>query len=416
LATGDPIAAEKRTVKGKDIIVGVTGGIAAYKAAELVRLLVREEARVRVAMTDHATSFVSPLTFEALSGNRVIRRMFGEGAGAMDHIAWGQDSDLIIIAPATADFIAKMASGIGDDFLSTMILAATAGILVCPAMNTRMYENPATQDNLALLRRRGIRVMEPAAGQLACRYEGPGRLPEPPEIVEEARHALSNQDLAGLRILVTAGPTHEPMDPVRYITNRSTGKMGYALARVGRIRGASVILVSGPTSLGVPRGVELEPVTTAGEMRQVVLKHFPDCDIVVMAAAVSDYRPHSTESRKMKKGRETLTLELDRNPDILAELGQSREGKRCVLVGFAAETEQLVAHAGKKLKDKNLDMIVANDVLREDAGFAVDTNEVKVLFRDGQVENLPLMGKEDVADLVLDRAKTLWNRHTVDGK
>jgi phosphopantothenoylcysteine decarboxylase / phosphopantothenate---cysteine ligase len=416
LATGDPIAAEKRTVKGKDIIVGVTGGIAAYKAAELVRLLVREEARVRVAMTDHATSFVSPLTFEALSGNRVIRRMFGEGAGAMDHIAWGQDSDLIIIAPATADFIAKMASGIGDDFLSTMILAATAGILVCPAMNTRMYENPATQDNLALLRRRGIRVMEPAAGQLACRYEGPGRLPEPPEIVEEARHALSNQDLAGLRILVTAGPTHEPMDPVRYITNRSTGKMGYALARVGRIRGASVILVSGPTSLGVPRGVELEPVSTAGEMRQAVLKHFPDCDILVMAAAVSDYRPHSTESQKMKKGRQTLTLELDRNPDILAELGQSGEGKRCVLVGFAAETEQLLAHAGKKLQDKNLDMIVANDVSREDAGFAVDTNEVKILFRDGQVENLPLMGKEDVADLVLDRAKTLWNRHAADGK
>jgi phosphopantothenoylcysteine decarboxylase/phosphopantothenate--cysteine ligase len=416
LARGDPIVAEKGTVKGKDIIVGVTGGIAAYKAAELVRLLVREEARVRVAMTAHARRFVSPLTFEALSGNRVIRRMFGEGAGAMDHIAWGQDPELIIIAPATANFIAKMAFGIGDDFLSTMILAATAEILVCPAMNTRMYENPATQDNLALLRRRGIHVMEPGAGQLACRYEGPGRLPEPSEIVEEARYTLSKQDLAGLRILVTAGPTHEPMDPVRYIGNRSTGKMGYALARVGRVRGASVILVSGPTSLGVPRGVELEPVTTAGEMRQVVLKHFPDCDIVVMAAAVSDYRPHSTESRKMKKGRETLTLELDRNPDILAELGQSREGKRCVLVGFAAETEQLVAHAGKKLKDKNLDMIVANDVLREDAGFAVDTNEVKVLFRDGQVENLPLMGKEDVADLVLDRAKTLWNRHTVDGK
>ena len=416
LAAGDPISAEKGAMKGKDIIVGVTGGIAAYKAAELVRLLVREEAQVRVAMTAHAANFVSPLTFEALSGNRVIRRMFDEGAGAMDHIAWGQDSDLIIIAPATANFIAKMASGIGDDFLSTMILAATAGILVCPAMNTRMYENSATQDNLALLRRRGIRVMEPGSGQLACRYEGPGRLPEPPEIVEEARHVLAKQDLAGLRILVTAGPTHEPMDPVRYISNRLTGKMGYALARVGRIRGASVRLVSGPTFLDVPRGVELEPVSTAGEMRQAVLRHFPDCDIVVMAAAVSDYRPHSTEDQKMKKGPETLTLELDRNPDILAELGQSRKGKSCVLVGFAAETEQLLAHAGKKLQEKNLDMIVANDVSREDAGFAVDTNEVKILFRDGQVEHLPLMGKEDVAGLVLDWAKTLWNRHAAGEK
>jgi phosphopantothenoylcysteine decarboxylase/phosphopantothenate--cysteine ligase len=416
MATGDPIVAEKGIMKGKDIIVGVTGGIAAYKAAELVRLLVREEARVRVAMTDHATNFVSPLTFEALSGNRVIRRMFDEDAGAMDHIAWGQDSDLIIIAPATANFIAKMASGIGDDFLSTMMLAATTGILICPAMNTRMYENSATQDNLALLRRRGIRVMEPAAGQLACRYEGPGRLPEPPEIVEEARHVLAEQDLAGLHILVTAGPTHEPMDPVRYISNRSTGKMGYALARVGRIRGASVRLVSGPTSLDVPRGVELEPVSSAEEMRQAVLKHFPECDIVVMAAAVSDYRPHSTEGQKIKKGRETLTLELDRNPDILTELGQSRRGKSCVLVGFAAETEQLLAHAGKKLQEKNLDMIVANDVSRDDAGFAVDTNEVKILFRDGQVENLPLMAKEDVANLVLDWAKTLWNRHATGEK
>jgi phosphopantothenoylcysteine decarboxylase / phosphopantothenate---cysteine ligase len=404
----EPVCTGKDVMKGKDVIVGVTGGIAAYKAAELVRLLVREEARVRVGMTSNATAFVSPLTFEALSGSRVIWRMFGDGAGAMDHIRWGKDSDLIIVAPATANFIAKMAHGIGDDFLSTMILAATAPILVCPAMNTRMYENPATQDNLLLLQKRGMGVMEPGAGQLACRDEGPGRLPEPAEIVEEARFSLSNHDLAGLRILVTAGATHEPMDPVRYITNRSTGKMGYALARAGRTRGASVRLVSGPTCLAVPRGVALEQVTTAAEMRQAVLKHFADSDIVVMAAAVSDYRPHSTADQKMKKDRERLTVELDRNPDILAELGQTRKGKNCVLVGFAAETDQLLAHAEKKLGDKNLDMIVANDVSREDAGFAVDTNEVKILFRNGQMESSALMEKREVADLVLDRARTLW--------
>ncbi len=403
-------------MKGKQIVVGVSGGIAAYKAAELVRLLVREEAVVRVAMTANATRFIAPLTFAALSGNRVISRMFDEGTGAIDHVTWGQDADLIILAPATANVVAKVAHGIADDFLSTMTLAATARILVCPSMNTRMYENPATQENVSLLQRRGIVVMEPGAGELACRDEGPGRLPEPSEIVEEARWILSDQDLAGLQVLVTAGATHEPMDPVRYITNRSTGKMGYAIAQAARIRGASVKLVSGPTSLAVPRGVDLESVTTALEMRQAVLKHFAGSDIVVMAAAVSDYRPHSTEGQKIKKGPETLAMELDRNPDILAELGQSREEKHCVLVGFAAETDDLLANAEKKLKDKNLDMIVANDVSREDAGFAVDTNEVKILFRDGKVETPPLMKKQEVADLVLDRAKTLWEARPRHGK
>lgn len=403
-------------MKGKQIVVGVSGGIAAYKAAELVRLLVREETVVRVAMTANATKFISPLTFAALSGHRVISRMFDEQAGAIDHVTWGQDSDLIIIAPATANIVAKMAHGIADDFLSTMILAATARIMVCPSMNTRMYENPATRENLGVLQKRGIFVMEPGAGQLACRDEGPGRLPEPADIVEEARNILSKQDLAGLQILVTAGATHEPMDPVRYITNRSTGKMGYAIARAARSRGAAVKLVSGPTSIPVPRGVEVEPVTTAMEMREAVLKHFVGSDLVVMAAAVSDYRPRSVEGRKMKKGSETLAVELVRNPDILAELGQSREEKHCVLVGFAAETDHLVANAEKKLKDKNLDMIVANDVSRDDAGFAVDTNEVKILFRDGKVENPPLMRKEAVADLVLDRAKRLWEDHPGYGK
>ena len=403
-------------MKGKRIVIGVSGGIAAYKAAELVRLLVREEALVQVAMTANAARFVSPLTFGALSGNRVVSHMFDEAAGAMDHISWGQDSDLIIIAPATANVIAKIAHGIADDFLTTMTLAATARILVCPAMNTRMYENQATQENLAVLQRRGIFVMEPGAGQLACRDEGPGRLPEPAEIVDEARWIVSKQDLAGLQVLVTAGATHEPMDPVRYISNRSTGKMGYAVARMARTRGASVKLVTGPTSLPVPRGVEAERVTTAVEMREAVVKHFAASDIVVMAAAVSDYRPHATKDQKIKKGPEIQTLELVKNPDILAELGTLKGKRNCVLVGFAAETEDLLANAEKKLRDKNLDMIVANDVSREDAGFAVDTNEVKILFRDGKVESPPLMKKEEVADLVLDQAKTLREGRSGHGK
>ncbi|RLB14895.1 MAG: bifunctional phosphopantothenoylcysteine decarboxylase/phosphopantothenate--cysteine ligase CoaBC [Deltaproteobacteria bacterium] len=403
-------------MKGKRIVIGVSGGIAAYKAAELVRLLVREEALVQVAMTANAARFVSPLTFGALSGNRVVSHMFDEAAGAMDHISWGQDSDLIIIAPATANVIAKIAHGIADDFLTTMTLAATARILVCPAMNTRMYENQATQENLAVLQRRGIFVMEPGAGQLACREEGPGRLPEPAEIVDEARWIVSKQDLAGLQVLVTAGATHEPMDPVRYISNRSTGKMGYAVATMARTRGASVKLVTGPTSLPVPRGVEAERVTTAVEMREAVVKHFAASDIVVMAAAVSDYRPHATKDQKIKKGPEIQTLELVKNPDILAELGTLKGKRNCVLVGFAAETEDLLANAEKKLRDKNLDMIVANDVSREDAGFAVDTNEVKILFRDGKVESPPLMKKEEVADLVLDQAKTLREGRSGHGK
>lgn len=402
-------------MNGKRIVVGVSGGIAAYKAAELVRLLVREEALVQVAMTANATRFVSPLTFEALSGTRVIAEMFGRGAGAMDHISWGQDSDLVVIAPATANVLAKMAHGIADDFLTTMVLAATAKILACPAMNTRMYEHPATRENIAILQKRGVVVMEPGAGQLACRDEGPGRLPEPPHIVEEAKWMLSRRDLEGLKVLVTAGATHEPMDPVRYITNRSTGKMGYAVAKQARIRGAAVRLVSGPTSLPVPRGVEVDKVTTAMEMREAVLRHVSGTDIVVMAAAVSDYRPHAVEKQKIKKGPETVAVELDRNPDILAELG-SRKDKNRVLVGFAAETDQLLANAEKKLRDKNLDMIVANDVSREDAGFAVDTNEVKILLRDGKIETPPLMKKEEVADLVLDWARSLREDSTGHGK
>lgn len=394
-------------MKDIDIVVGVTGGIAAYKAAELVRLLVKEEARVRVAMTENAARFVTPLTFEALCGNRVIRRMFDWRGEAMDHITWGQEADLIIIAPATADFIAKMAHGIADDFLSTMILAATARVLICPAMNTRMYLNPATAQNLSRLKSLGVSVMAPGEGELACRTEGPGRLPEPAEILEEAKKTLSDQDFGGLRVLVTAGATQEPLDPVRYLTNRSSGKMGYALAAAAGRRGASVTLVSAPTCLSPPPGVHVESVTTAEEMRRAVLDHASRCDVVIMAAAVSDYRPPRTAEQKIKKGPDSLTLELIKNPDILAELGRTRNENSPVLVGFAAETEQLLAHAQGKLEKKNLDMVVANDVSRSDAGFAADTNEVKMIYRDGKVESTPLMSKQDVANVILDRIKTL---------
>lgn len=397
-------------MRDKKIIVGVTGGIAAYKSAELVRLLVRAGAQTKVAMTKNATKFVTPLTFESLSGNRVIWEMFEQETSGMEHIRWGQDTDLIIIAPATANFISKMAHGIGDDFLSTMILAATAKILVCPSMNSQMFFNPAVQNSIRLLKERGFMVMEPGEGELACKTEGPGRLPEPEDIVEQARILLSQKDLSGLKILVTAGATVEPIDPVRYITNRSSGKMGYALARAARRRGADVILVSGPTSQVPPVDVTLCRVKTTEEMKKAVFEHYPACDVVIKAAAVSDYRPRERVDQKIKKGDGIQSIELVQNPDILAELGDARRDSRCLLVGFAAETEDLMANAIQKLRQKNLDMIVANDVSREDAGFESDTNLVKIIYRDGHIEDLPLMMKGEVADHVLDRIKELWNK------
>jgi phosphopantothenoylcysteine decarboxylase/phosphopantothenate--cysteine ligase len=397
-------------VRDRKIIVGVTGGIAAYKAAELVRLLAKEGAVTRVAMTHHATKFITPLTFETLSGNRVIADMWGSETHPLDHVTWGQDSDLIIIAPATANFIGKMAHGIGDDFLSTLVIAATARVLVCPSMNDQMYLSPAVQENLRILKARGCAILEPGSGELACRTEGPGRLPEPEDIVEEARMLLSKQDLAGLRILVTAGATLEPLDPVRYMSNRSSGKMGYALARAARMRGAKVSLVSGPTALKPPRDVALSRVKTAEEMRRTVLAECRQYDVIIKAAAVLDWRPRETAEHKIKKGRGVQTLELVENPDILAELGCGRGNRRCLLVGFAAETQDLIANAQEKLKKKNLDLIVVNDVSREDAGFEVDTNAVKIVYRDGHMEELPLMAKEEVADQLLDRIKILWEK------
>ena len=394
-------------MKGKKVLVGVTGGIAAYKAVELVRLLIKADLRVEVAMTRSATRFVTPLTFETLSGNKVITSMFDREDMSMDHIRCGQDADLIIIAPATANIIGKIAHGIGDDFLSTCMLAATAKTLICPAMNDHMFLNPAVQDNLELLQKRGFSVMPPGSGELACGSDGPGRLPDPADILEQALILLSEQDLEGYKILVTAGPTTEYMDPVRFITNRSSGKMGYALARAALRRGAEVVLISGPTDIKSPPGAVFCPVKTAEDMRRAVFEHRNGCHMIIKAAAVSDYRPKETADQKVKKGTESLSLDMVKNPDILALLGETKKDHPCILVGFAAETEDLVKNARKKINAKNLDMIVANDVSRKDAGFQTDTNAVKIIYADGRVEDSPLMGKIDVAHLILDRAKAL---------
>jgi phosphopantothenoylcysteine decarboxylase/phosphopantothenate--cysteine ligase len=396
------------SLKGKNVVVGVTGGIAAYKVAELVRILVKADINTRVAMTSNATRFVTPLTFEALSGNRVVCEMFDHGTDAFDHITWGQDTDLIIIAPATANFIAKMTQGIADDFLSTMVIASTAKILLCPSMNSVMFLNPAVQQNLGILKERGIAVMAPGEGELACKAEGLGRLPEPAEIAEDAQVLLSEQDLSGLRLLVTAGPTIEPLDPVRYFTNRSSGKMGYAIARAARFRGATVTLVSGPTNLDVPPGVAFYSIKTTEEMRQAVLSQSKGCDVIIKAAAPLDYRPAMVADHKIKKVEDVESIEMVRTPDILRELGNLKEDSRCLLVGFAAETEDLLSNATEKLRQKNLDMIIANDVSRDDAGFESDTNLIKIIHKNGHREDLPLLTKEEVADQLLDRVRALW--------
>jgi phosphopantothenoylcysteine decarboxylase/phosphopantothenate--cysteine ligase len=380
-----------------------------------VRLLVREDVSTSVAMTANATRFVTPLTFEALSGNRVIWDMWGIKGSTMDHISWGQTADMIIIAPATANMVAKLTHGLADDFLSTTVLAATAKVLICPAMNTQMYAKTVVQENLSVLVQRGYDVMCPGQGQLACGAEGMGRLPEPSEILERAAYLLAPKDLSGMRILVTAGPTLEPIDPVRYITNRSSGKMGYALAGRASMRGAEVTLVSGPTHLKPPYGVRFLPVKTAEEMRDKVVGSRDGWDVAIKAAAVADYRPAETASEKIKKTAAELTLKLVRNPDILEELGASRGEKACILVGFAAETADLLSNARQKLAAKHVDMIVANDVTRSDAGFDVDTNLVKIIDRQGGIEDLPLMSKDDVADRILDRIKDLWGRRGEPG-
>jgi phosphopantothenoylcysteine decarboxylase/phosphopantothenate--cysteine ligase len=384
----------------KKILLGVSGGIAAYKAAELARRLVSLGAGVKVVMTAAAREFVGPLTFQALTGEKVGTELFGPEAAPLEHISLGQDPDALVLAPATANLLGKMAAGIGDDLLTTVLLAATKPILVCPAMNCEMWKHPAVQENVARLRARGLTILEPGAGELACGAVGPGRLPEPEVIIESLARLISPQDLAGYRVLVTAGPTHEDLDPVRFLTNRSSGKQGYALARAAWRRGAEVILVAGPTVLPDPYGVTVVQVRSAMEMLNQVWERFPEADALLMAAAVGDYRAESLAAQKMKRGPQALKVSLIQNPDILKEVAVLKN--RQVVVGFAAETHDLAVEAQRKLKAKNLDLIVANDVNRPDAGFAVDTNEVTLISREGEVEHLPLLSKEEVAQRLLD--------------
>lgn len=396
-------------LSGKSIVLGVTGGIAAYKAAEIVRLLVKDGALVRVLMTRNAQEFITPLTLQTLSGNPVSTETFSlTQESEIGHIRLADSADLILIAPATANVIAKLAHGQADDLLTTVLLATTAPVLIAPAMNVHMYAHPIVQENMRKLAGLGYSFIEPAEGFLACGYEGKGRLADPEDIVEEVRAALTKKDMRGENVIVTAGPNAEPIDPVRFITNRSTGKMGYAMARVAWRRGAAVTLVSGPTAFTPPRGVRFCAVRTAREMQQAVLEHYPQATMVVSAAAVADYRPAHVAPQKLKKGDGGFTIELTRNPDILAEL--SRQKGNRILVGFATETEEVLQNAARKLRGKNLDMIVANDVTQEGAGFAHDTNIVTLIDRSEKVETLPLMSKDEVAHTVYDRLLALKNR------
>jgi len=392
------------------VALGVSGGIAAYKAAEIVRLLQDRGIRVQVIMTQAAQEFVRPLTFAALSGEKVITDMFSARTeqpnidSAVEHIAIAQSIDALLVAPATADILAKFAQGMATDFLTTLYLATTAPVLVAPAMNVNMWSNEATQANVAALKARGVRVVEPDSGYLACGMTGPGRLAANDAIVAAALEALgASQDLAGQTVLITAGPTREKIDPVRYLTNRSSGRMGYALAEAALRRGARVLLVSGPTSLTPPSAAELTRVESAEDMRQAVLKLLPEASIVIKTAAVSDYRPKATAEHKIKRTG-PLTLELEPTADILSELSQHKKSQ--IIVGFAAETQNALENARKKLSSKSLDAIVVNDVSREGVGFDSDRNAVTIITHDEVVE-VPETTKWDVAQRVLDQVVKL---------
>jgi len=392
----------KRIIDNKDIVLGVSGGIAAYKSVELLRLFVKEGANVRVIMTKNAQEFVGALTFEALSGQAVCTDLFEKSDDAsIRHIDWAEQADIAVIAPATANIIGKLANGIADDALSTFMMAVTCPVVLCPSMNTHMFESKAVQRNLEILRSDGYFVIDPKSGSLACGTTGPGRLPEPHDIFDRTVFCLTPKDLKDKKILVTAGPTREPIDPVRFVSNPSSGKMGFAVARAAEYRGGKVTLITGPTNLLDPNNVAVIRVNTANEMALAVFDNVEDYDIIIKTAAVSDYRPKDHADQKLKKNKDELVLSLERTQDILKEI--SRNKKEQILVGFAAETEQLERHAEQKLNEKNLDIIVGNIVGRPDSGFGADTNTVTLFYRDGTKENLPKMPKDDVANLLLDR-------------
>ncbi|MBN1643643.1 MAG: bifunctional phosphopantothenoylcysteine decarboxylase/phosphopantothenate--cysteine ligase CoaBC [Dehalococcoidales bacterium] len=387
-------------LKNKTVVLGITGGIAAYKAVDIASKLTQAGANVRVVMTKSALEFITPLTFESITGNTVVTDMFQPNAEhRINHVALSEVADVIVIAPATANIIAKLACGIADDMLTCTVLATRAPVIVSPSMHTNMYENSITQENIAKLKKRGFKMIEPQAGRLASGGYGVGRLPDTETIIGAIRQTLGkNGDLKGKKVVVTAGGTQEAIDPVRYLGNRSSGKMGYAVAEAARDRGAEVTLITAPTALVAPAGIELIKVQSAKEMKNAVAKASAKADALIMAAAVADYTPKAAAKQKIKKGAGGLTLDLVKTPDIISEV----KGK-FLKIGFAAETENLLANAKKKLTGKGMDMIVANDVSAEGSGFGTDTNKVTILLKNGRQESLPLMSKREVAEKILDK-------------
>jgi len=402
-------------LKNREIIMGVSGGIAAYKSVELLRELTKKGANVHVVMTKNAQQFITPLTFQTLSGNPVLCDMFQLLEGSkIGHVTLADIADLMVITPATANILGKIANGIADDFLTTMVMATKVPVLFAPSMNVNMWQSSFVQNNVERLKAHGYQFVEPIEGDLACGSIGKGKLADIEEIIEKIEDIFTKKDLSNQRILITAGPTLEPIDPVRYITNRSSGKMGFALARMARRRGAEVTLITGPHYLTLPRrDIPQIVVSDAREMHEAVMDYFEDSHIVIMAAAVADFRPRDILTEKITKRKNGVyLLEMERNPDILKELGEKRRNH--ILVGFAAETSELMGNAEVKLKEKNLDLIVANDVTQPGAGFGVDTNIVKILDAAGKVKKVPLLSKDEVADIILDQVVKLVKKKEKD--
>lgn len=386
----------------KTVVIGVTGGIAVYKTLDIVSKLRKKDINVHIIMTEGATEFVTPLCFQSISQNYVVYDMFKEpNHWEIQHISLAKKADLFVIAPATANIIGKIANGIADDMLSTTVMATKAPVLIAPAMNCNMYENPIVQGNIETLKNFGYKFVEPEVGRLACGDTGSGKLANTDTIVDMIEFLLyQEKDLEGKRVLVTAGPTREDIDPVRFITNRSTGKMGYAIARAARNRGAEVTLISGPVNLTVPTGVKCINTYSAEDMYNAVINNIENMDIIIKSAAVADYKPENKSNIKIKKSESDLTLKLTRSKDILKEVGNKKVAQ--IVVGFAAETNDIIENAKLKIKKKNLDMIVANDVMSLDAGFGVDTNSVKIIKKDGEIVEVPNMSKDEVAHKILD--------------
>ncbi len=392
-------------LKDRNIALVITGGIAAYKAAELARLYIKAEARVRAAMTDAAQKFITPLTFQTLTGHTAATSLWSENRPEIGHISLADWAHAVVVAPATANILAKISYGLADDFVSTFLLAVKAPILVCPSMNVNMFENPVVQENLERLRKRGVQVAAPGSGYLACGWTGTGRMAEPADIVEETRRLFTTGDLAGQRVLVTAGPTREAWDDIRYISNRSSGQMGLALAQSARRRGAVVTLITGPVAFGPPYGIQTVAVESTRDMLAAVQEHLPQNDVLIKAAAPGDFRPAARVRGKIKKGDTPPPIDLARNPDILKTVAPDK-GHR-IIVGFAAESENLIPSAKSKLQSKNMDLCVANQIGRPGEAFGSPTNRVWIVDRVGGVEEIPLADKEDVAGRILDRIADL---------